>query len=302
MYQCGSCGYESAKWMGFCPRCQTGEGLEEVATTSVREGFQGSGAFADLAVEGWRNRGGPTFRWHRRGRPRARGRARPGRGDPRRWRTRRRKVDAATSDGRGDAGRSGGHGGRQGARWRPQKSPPNKLASGLAGSGSRATTCSCWLRTTSTPSFGRPNRFVPSLLVVDSVQTVGVSEVSSSPGAVAQVRECSARLIRFAKESGIATVLVGHVTKDGGIAGPKLLEHMVDVVLYLEGETDRGFRTLHSLKNRFGATHLVGLVRDGHRRDDRGGRSVGRVRGRIGREPFRAPLCSRPFKAVGRCS
>jgi len=99
----------------------------------------------------------------------------------------------------------------------------------------------------------------PTLLIVDSIQAVAATEVGGAPGSVAQVRECSARLIRFAKELGIATVLVGHVTKDGGIAGPKLLEHMVDVVLYLEGETDRGFRTLHSLKNRFGATHLVGL-------------------------------------------
>jgi len=99
----------------------------------------------------------------------------------------------------------------------------------------------------------------PTLLIVDSIQTVAATEVGGAPGSVAQVRECSARLIRFAKDRGIATVLVGHVTKDGGIAGPKLLEHMVDVVLYMEGETDRGFRTLHSLKNRFGATHLVGL-------------------------------------------
>lgn len=99
----------------------------------------------------------------------------------------------------------------------------------------------------------------PDLLVVDSIQTMSVGEVSAAVGSVGQVRECSARLIRFAKETDVAVVLVGHVTKEGSIAGPKLLEHMVDVVLYLEGETDRGFRTVHGLKNRFGATHLVGL-------------------------------------------
>ncbi len=99
----------------------------------------------------------------------------------------------------------------------------------------------------------------PDLLIIDSIQTLNAAEVTAAAGSVGQVRECSARLIRFAKDTSIATILVGHITKDGAIAGPKLLEHMVDVVLYLEGETDRGFRTLHSLKNRFGATHLVGL-------------------------------------------
>ena len=99
----------------------------------------------------------------------------------------------------------------------------------------------------------------PDVLVVDSVQTVAVAEVGGAPGGVAQVRESAARLIHFAKESGVPVVLVGHITKDGGIAGPKLLEHAVDVVLYLEGDVERGLRMLRSLKNRFGATHQVGL-------------------------------------------
>lgn len=99
----------------------------------------------------------------------------------------------------------------------------------------------------------------PELLVVDSIQTVGVAELGSAPGSVAQVRESAARLIRFAKTQGVPTVLVGHVTKEGSLAGPKLLEHMVDVVLSLEGDPDRGFRALRSLKNRFGPTHVVGM-------------------------------------------
>lgn len=99
----------------------------------------------------------------------------------------------------------------------------------------------------------------PRLLVVDSIQTVGVAELGSAPGTVGQVRESAARLVRFAKVSHTPTVLVGHVTKEGGLAGPKLLEHMVDVVLYLEGDPDRGFRALRSFKNRFGPTHLVAL-------------------------------------------
>jgi len=99
----------------------------------------------------------------------------------------------------------------------------------------------------------------PSVLVVDSIQTVGVSEIPSAPGGVAQVRESAARLIRLAKTTGIVVVLVGHVTKEGGLAGPKILEHMVDVVLYLEGDPDHGFRVLRSTKNRFGATHVSGM-------------------------------------------
>lgn len=99
----------------------------------------------------------------------------------------------------------------------------------------------------------------PDLLVVDSIQTVGVTEIPSAPGGVSQVRESAARLIRLAKTTGTAVVLVGHVTKEGGLAGPKILEHMVDVVLYLEGDPDRGFRVLRSIKNRFGATHMSGM-------------------------------------------
>jgi DNA repair protein RadA/Sms len=103
----------------------------------------------------------------------------------------------------------------------------------------------------------------PDLLVVDSVQTVAAAEVGGAPGGVAQVREAAARLVHFAKESGVPVALVGHVTKDGAIAGPRLLEHMVDVVLYLEGDVERGLRVLRSLKNRFGATHQVGLFEMG---------------------------------------
>ena len=99
----------------------------------------------------------------------------------------------------------------------------------------------------------------PALLIVDSIQTVGAPEVGGAPGGIAQVRETTARLIHFAKTSGTPVVLVGHVTKDGSIAGPKLVEHAVDVVLYLEGDAERGLRVLRCLKNRFGPTHDAGL-------------------------------------------
>lgn len=99
----------------------------------------------------------------------------------------------------------------------------------------------------------------PALLVIDSIQTMFTREVESSPGSVSQVRECTARLLRFAKEENIPTIIVGHVTKDGNIAGPRMLEHMVDVVLYFEGERSYQFRILRSIKNRFGSTSETGI-------------------------------------------
>jgi DNA repair protein RadA/Sms len=99
----------------------------------------------------------------------------------------------------------------------------------------------------------------PTLVVVDSIQTTRVSEIESGAGSISQVRESASRLQYFAKTSGVAVFLVGHVTKEGAIAGPKVLEHIVDTVLYLEGDAFHAFRLLRSVKNRFGATSEVGV-------------------------------------------
>lgn len=99
----------------------------------------------------------------------------------------------------------------------------------------------------------------PSIAIVDSIQSVSVAGVESSPGSVAQLRESATRLMHLAKSSGTAIFLVGHVTKEGAIAGPKVLEHLVDTVLYLEGERFHSYRLLRSTKNRFGPTHEVGV-------------------------------------------
>lgn len=99
----------------------------------------------------------------------------------------------------------------------------------------------------------------PDFMVVDSIQTVYHSAVASAPGSVAQVRECTGHFMRIAKIRGIATVLVGHVTKEGAIAGPRLLEHMVDCVLYFEGERHHSYRLLRAVKNRFGSTNEMGI-------------------------------------------
>ncbi|MEO0565350.1 MAG: DNA repair protein RadA, partial [Chloroflexota bacterium] len=99
----------------------------------------------------------------------------------------------------------------------------------------------------------------PDVLIVDSIQTVYAEDVQSSPGNVAQVKECAGRLQSLAKSTGVSVFLVGHVTKEGSIAGPRVLEHIVDTVLYLEGDPFQNFRLLRSVKNRFGATSEVGV-------------------------------------------
>ena len=99
----------------------------------------------------------------------------------------------------------------------------------------------------------------PDIAVIDSIQTVYSDQLSSAPGSVAQVRECAAHLTRAAKASGVSIVLVGHVTKEGALAGPRVLEHMVDTVLYFEGDTHSSFRLVRAIKNRFGAVNEIGV-------------------------------------------
>lgn len=99
----------------------------------------------------------------------------------------------------------------------------------------------------------------PAVMIVDSIQTLFLPGMSSAPGTVSQVRECTARLLRQAKDTGMAVFLVGHVTKEGTIAGPRVLEHMVDTVLHLEGDRHHAFRILRAVKNRFGSTNEIGV-------------------------------------------
>jgi DNA repair protein RadA/Sms len=133
----------------------------------------------------------------------------------------------------------------------------------------------------------------PEVAVIDSIQTVYSEALQSAPGSVAQVRECAAQLTRFAKSSGTAMLLVGHVTKEGAIAGPRVLEHMVDAVLYFEGDTHSSFRLVRAIKNRFGAVNELGVFA----MTDRGLRGVSNPS--AARSPD--PAFSSPRKARGRC-
>ena len=99
----------------------------------------------------------------------------------------------------------------------------------------------------------------PKLVIVDSIQTMYSDEITSAPGTVSQVREITARIMKLCKNNGITTIIIGHVTKEGNIAGPRVLEHMVDTVLYLEGERYFSYRILRGVKNRFGSTNEVGM-------------------------------------------
>jgi DNA repair protein RadA/Sms len=103
----------------------------------------------------------------------------------------------------------------------------------------------------------------PGVVVIDSIQTVFLPELTSAPGTVSQVRMCTGRLLELAKGNGITTLVVGHVTKDGSLAGPRVLEHMVDTVLYFEGERHQSYRLLRAIKNRFGSTNEVGVFEMG---------------------------------------
>lgn len=99
----------------------------------------------------------------------------------------------------------------------------------------------------------------PKMLVIDSIQTLYSSQIESSPGSISQVRECTAQLLRYAKQTGVPVFLIGHITKEGSLAGPKVLEHMVDTVLQFEGDRNHVYRLLRTIKNRFGSTNELGI-------------------------------------------
>lgn len=107
--------------------------------------------------------------------------------------------------------------------------------------------------------FDQIENIEPDLIVIDSIQTIASETIESAPGSISQVRECAASLLRYAKESGVPVIMVGHINKDGAIAGPKVLEHIVDTVLQFEGDRQYLYRILRGIKNRFGSTNEIGI-------------------------------------------
>jgi len=120
---------------------------------------------------------------------------------------------------------------------------------------------SCYILTETTTQniFQQISSIEPDIVIIDSIQTLHTAKIESSPGSVSQIRECAAELQRFAKESGTPVILIGHITKDGHLAGPKILEHMVDTVLQFEGNMNHLYRILRASKNRFGSTSELGI-------------------------------------------
>ena len=121
------------------------------------------------------------------------------------------------------------------------------------------TTCDLLIETDVTQIVAHAEQCSPELLIIDSIQTLFNPQIESAPGSVSQVRECTALLLRFAKESEVPVFLIGHITKEGTIAGPKVLEHMVDAVLQFEGDRNHFYRLLRTVKNRFGSTNELGI-------------------------------------------
>jgi len=125
--------------------------------------------------------------------------------------------------------------------------------------GEGSSDCYILTETATQNIFHHVDQIEPDLLVIDSIQTLHTQAIDSSPGSISQIRECAAELLRFAKETETPVILIGHITKDGSIAGPKILEHMVDVVLQFEGDRNHVYRILRAQKNRFGSTAELGI-------------------------------------------
>lgn len=125
--------------------------------------------------------------------------------------------------------------------------------------GIKSETCFILTETLTQNIFKQIESFEPDIVIIDSIQTLHSSLIDSSPGSISQIRECAGEFLKFAKETGTPVFLIGHITKDGSIAGPKLLEHMVDTVLQFEGDANHIYRLLRTLKNRFGSTNELGI-------------------------------------------
>ena len=133
------------------------------------------------------------------------------------------------------------------------------MSSGEAGAASRGEECYVVSQTVTQRIMEHVESLHPDLLIIDSIQTICTEAIESSAGSISQIRECTAEFQRYAKESGVPVLLVGHITKDGTLAGPKVMEHIVDCVLQFEGDRNYGYRLLRSLKNRFGSTAEIGI-------------------------------------------
>jgi DNA repair protein RadA/Sms len=270
MYVCSNCGYESAKWLGKCPSCGEWESFKEFKVAKDT----GSNAAKSAALS-LRHGASPVQHLGAPNRP-VRLHEISAKDEPR--------ID--THDGELNRVLGGGIvpgslillGGEPGigkstltlqtilhmsdrrilyVSGEESAHQIKMRAQRISGQSSDAIFILC--ETSLEHIFGHIEEVRPELVIIDSIQTIATESVDSSPGSISQVRECAAALLRFAKTSGVSVILIGHINKEGTLAGPKILEHIVDTVIQFEGDQHYMYRILRSIKNRFGSTSELGI-------------------------------------------
>lgn len=258
-YFCQSCGYESAKWLGKCPACsQWNTFVEEIIEKSTN-------------VPTWKSASGTQ----RLNKPNRIDEIRSAQEE--RMPTGNAELDRVLGGGlvAGSVTLIGGEPGIGKSTLMLQLALNIHHAKVLYISGEESeqqikmraeritqtpnTNCYILTETSTQNIFKQIEQLEPNVVIIDSIQTLHSSHIESTPGSVSQVRECTAELLKFAKETSTPVFLIGHITKDGAIAGPKILEHMVDTVLQFEGDRHHIYRILRSIKNRFGAAAELGI-------------------------------------------
>lgn len=257
IYACQQCGQTYSKWMGRCQECQAWNSVVEEKETRKKPGASAPGAegvtrplpVSELATQEYRRYGTDLSEWDNV----LGGGLVPGSvvllgGEPGVGKSTLllQAADQYAKTGKRILYVSG-------------EESTSQIGLRAARLGVTATNLLVVSETVLEKTIAHVDELKPDLLIIDSIQTVHSAELASQAGSVGQLRECTNEIIHLAKGRGIATFLVGHVTKEGSIAGPKVLEHMVDVVLYFEGTNSQSFRLLRSIKNRFGSTNEVGV-------------------------------------------
>ena len=270
VYVCSNCGQESAKWIGKCPACgqwntykelriaaETGTLAAKAAATSVRTTRQGASRPQRLSEISGRDE--PRLDLHDQELNRVLGGGlvagsivllggEPGIG--------KSTLTLQTILGMPErrilyvSGEESAH---------QLKMRASRLSPAATNGGSETENLLILCETSLEAIFDHVKEVQPELLVIDSIQTIATEEVESSAGSISQVRECASALLRFAKTSGTPVILIGHITKEGTLAGPKILEHIVDTVIQFEGDQHHMYRILRSIKNRFGSTSELGI-------------------------------------------